>query len=138
MAMNTVTGWLALIYNAILPSSPSGLSRYRQTALSSTAQSIKASGGNLIGYSLVNVNTVPVYVKFYDAASVTVGTTTPVAVVMVPASNGTTPGARDGQVIDPIHPLSFTNAIQVACTGALADSDTSTPSTAIYLEATYL
>ncbi len=34
-----------------------------------------------------SLNNVPVYVKFYDAASVTVGTTDPVMIIPVPASS---------------------------------------------------
>jgi hypothetical protein len=140
MASLTETGWLSLIYGVLSGSSSTsnGVSYYRQTALSSTALQIKSSSGNFIGYSAVNQNTVPVYVKFYDNAAPTVGTTIPVHVVMIPASNGTTPGARDGALVDMLHPRFFTNAIYVVATGALADTDTSTPSSAIYFEGTYL
>jgi hypothetical protein len=57
------------------------------TALTSTAQVIKASAGQLYGWSITNPNTSAVYVHFYNvaAASVTVGTTTPAFPLMIPA-----------------------------------------------------
>lgn len=50
------------------------------------ATSVKASAGNVYGFSLINNNAAAVYVEFFDAASVTLGTTTPLAVFIIPAS----------------------------------------------------
>lgn len=49
------------------------------TALTNSAQVIKATAGSLGGWDLYNPNTVPAYIQFYNtaAASVTVGTTNP-------------------------------------------------------------
>ncbi len=44
-----------------------GYSKYRNTALAATKQSVKAATATLWGFNLINVNTVPVYVKFYNA-----------------------------------------------------------------------
>ena len=115
-----------------------GFTSFRTTALTSTAQAIKASGGNLYSVTLYNVNTVPVYVKFYNTAagSVTVGTTAITHVIIVPPGDGTTPGA----VIMPAGLVTmkyFSTAIAAACVTGLADNSTTAPSTAIYAEAEY-
>ncbi len=59
------------------------------TALTNTAQVIKASAGSLKGYYLYNPNATAQYVQFYNtaAASVTVGTTTPLFTLTIPATS---------------------------------------------------
>lgn len=114
------------------------LARYRDTALAATKQEVKATQGNVYGLSVVNVNTVPVYVKFYNAASanVTVGTTTPQHVVAVPAGDGTTPGLFFFP--SDIAPLfSFGTGCTIAAVTGLADNSTAAPSTAIMVEIQY-
>lgn len=60
------------------------------TALTSTAQAIKASAGKLVGYFIYNPNATAQFVQFYNTAqgSVTVGTTTPLFMVTIPATSG--------------------------------------------------
>lgn len=88
---------------------------------------VKASAGNLYGFSLVNNNAAVAYLEFWNIASgsVTLGTTAPIAVYMIPASstltvtsnlslmysgtalsyacvtsyNGTTPGSITGTIL---------------------------------------
>jgi hypothetical protein len=57
------------------------------TALTNTAQAIKASAGQLGGWYIYNPNSVAAYVPIYNvaAASVTVGTTNPLMVLTIPA-----------------------------------------------------
>lgn len=64
-----------------------GLTTKSDTALSNTAVAIKASSGRVYGYSLFNPSIATVFIQFFNvaAASVTVGTTTPLFVVAVPA-----------------------------------------------------
>jgi hypothetical protein len=50
------------------------------------ATNVKASAGNVFGLSLLNNNAAVVWVEFFDAASVTLGTTTPVMAFVIPAS----------------------------------------------------
>lgn len=59
------------------------------TALTSTAQVIKATAGKLLGYYLYNPNATAQFVQFYNvaAASVTVGTTTPLFMITVPPTS---------------------------------------------------
>lgn len=60
------------------------------TALTATAQVIKASAGKFGGYYIYNPNTAATYVMIYNiaAASVTVGTSTALLVFCIPASSG--------------------------------------------------
>ncbi len=57
------------------------------TALTNSAQAIKASAGSLKGYYIYNPNTSAQFVQFYNTASgsVTVGTTNPLFMLTVPA-----------------------------------------------------
>lgn len=59
------------------------------TALTATAQVIKASAGKFGGYYIYNPNTAATYVLIYNiaAASVTVGTSTALLVFCIPASS---------------------------------------------------
>lgn len=60
------------------------------TALTATAQVIKASAGKFGGYYIYNPNAAATYVEIYNiaAASVTVGTSTAKLVFCIPASSG--------------------------------------------------
>lgn len=60
------------------------------TALTNSAQAIKASAGNLIGYYIYNPNASAQFVQFYNTASgsVTVGTTNPLFMLTIPATSG--------------------------------------------------
>lgn len=59
------------------------------TALTNTAQVIKASAGRLTGYFIYNPNATAQFVQFYNtaAASVTVGTTNPLFMITIPATS---------------------------------------------------
>lgn len=60
------------------------------TALTNTAQAIKASRGQLWGYYIYNPNATAQFVLFYNvaAAGVTVGTTVPQIMLTIPATAG--------------------------------------------------
>lgn len=75
---DTVNGWLV----AMMTSGDGS------TALTSTAQAIKASAGKLGGWYIYNPNAVATYVVIYNvaAASVTVGTTNGQIVLCIPAT----------------------------------------------------
>jgi hypothetical protein len=74
------------------------------TALTNTAQVIKASAGNFYGYYIYNPNSSATYVMLYNtaAASVTVGTTTPAMVFCIPATAGANLSLN--------YPITFSNA----------------------------
>ena len=109
-----------------------GLSQVRKTNLTNTAFEVKDSKGNLIGWNIINPNALVVYVKFYDkaAAKVNAATDVPKLTLMVPAS-GTlyvAPNAIQQE---------FGTAISMrACTG-LADTDNTSPGTAIHINALF-
>lgn len=50
------------------------------------ATTVKATSGYIAGFSLLNNNAAVVYVEFFNTTSVTLGTTTPTAVFVIPAS----------------------------------------------------
>lgn len=68
------------------------------TALTSTAQVIKASAGTLKGYYIYNPNSSAQFVQFYNtaAASVTVGTTNPLFMITIPATSAANLWMTDG------------------------------------------
>ncbi len=111
-----------------------GFAVYRNTGQYNVAVTLGTGARAIYGYTFINVNTVPVYVKFYNnGTSTVVGTTGPVATLMIPAGNGTTPGAvycAPGSV-----PWQyFNNALTVAAVTGIADSSTASPAVAIYAE----
>ena len=123
--------------SAIVVTTREVFSRYRNTALSSTPDQVKSSATALRGWNIINVNAVPVYVKFYDnlAASVTVGTTTPFLTLEVPPQVSDTPGCV---YMEPICVQDrATTALTIACVTGLADSNTVAPTTGIHVSLRY-
>lgn len=114
------------LHSVIKTDTAGGTSIYRSLDLDESEEEIKASAGNVYWIHAVNLTADPLYLKFYNAtaASVTVGTTTPVLTFPVP-SQGTTDGA--GFVLQIPMGISFSTAITMAATTALADADTGAP-----------
>lgn len=114
------------------------VANYRNTNLLATKAEITAAGCNLYGLRIINPNTSPAYVKLYaaPAASVTVGTTTPQSVVVVPPGDGVTPGMvtlRNEQA-----PLGyFGTGLTIAAVTTLADAGTTALGTGLNVEAQY-
>lgn len=111
--------------------------RYRNTALSSTdvqAVACGTAGLNIRGFNIINPNTTDVYVKFYDAlaTNVTVGTTTPILTLFVPANGSVFEPFENNKVV-----AFFNTAITLACVTGLADSSTTAPTTAIHISFQY-
>lgn len=87
---------------------------------------IKTSAGTLYGFYAVNRTTSPLYLKFYNAtaANTTVGTTTPLFTIEVPANAsdhvaGWFPLGPQG--------IAFSTALCVAATTGFANNDTGAP-----------
>jgi hypothetical protein len=80
------------------------------TALTATAQAVKASAGKLGGWYIYNPNATAAYVIIYDIASgsVTVGTSTPKMVICIPATSGAN--------VEFVNGIAFGTAISVAAT----------------------
>lgn len=98
-----------------------GLSVFRSLDLDESEEEVKASAAKLYGWYLFNAAASTRYVKFYNAtaASVTVGSTTPVMTVPVPAGAGANVEYTNG--------IPFTTALTVAATTGVADADTGAP-----------
>lgn len=94
------------------------------TALTNTAQVIKASAGNLYGYYIYNPNATVAYVMVYNiaAASVTVGTSTALLVFAIPATSG-------ANLMFP-YPITFSNA-GWSCAAATTGGGNTAPGTAL-------
>jgi hypothetical protein len=90
---------------------------HTMSAASTNATSLKASAGMVYGVCISNNNASARYFKLYNKASApTVGTDTPVTVIQVPG-NGTVIRAYPVGAV-------FGTGIAWACTGGIADSDT--------------
>jgi hypothetical protein len=110
------------------PSASGGWSSYWNAALTDTASTIKSSAGKLNGYAITNPNaSTLVYVLFYNTASPTVGTTTPLWHIGVPGG-----GAAHLSDLD----IPFSAGIYALATTSL--SSASAPSTALSISASYL
>jgi hypothetical protein len=104
---------------------------YKNTALSNTAITVKSSAGNVYGIRIINPNASAVYVKFYNSASVTVGTTAPIETIQVKASDSK-------EFMPSAFPINyFSNSIKMVCTANLADSDATAPGTGVFVEIKY-
>lgn len=99
------------------------------TALTSTAQAIKASAGCVFGYFIYNPNATAQFVQFYNVASgsVTVGTTNPQFMLTIPAMSA-------ANLISPVG-IQFTTAISWAATSTAGGNGA--PTTALDAVAWY-
>lgn len=111
-----------------------GFALYRNTGQYNAPVTLFVGAKAVYGYTLINVNTTPVYLKFYNSGTSTVvGTTQPQATIMIPAGDGTTPGAvycAPGSVSWQY----FQSALTVAAVTGIADNNNTSPATAIYVE----
>lgn len=98
-----------------------GLDIFRSLDLDETEEDVKTAAGKLYGWYIFNAAASTRYVKFYNAtaASVTVGSTTPVLTVPIPAGSAANVEYTNG--------IPFSTAICVAATTGVADSDTGAP-----------
>lgn len=110
----------------LVPRTSGGLSIFRSIDIDETEEEIKATAGQLFSISAFNMTDAPLFLKFYNAtaANVTVGTTTPVLTFPVPG-NAASDGA--GLIWNNDIGFAFGTAMTVACTTAVADNDTGTP-----------
>lgn len=98
-------------------SGPSYLS-FSDVDLDQTAVEIKPVNGQVHGWFLSNTTSSKVYVKLYET-SPTVGTTTPLVTLQVPANGSANQEFLRG--------ISFSSGIWAACTSSMAVSDTTDP-----------
>lgn len=112
---------------AALDAISSGLSVFRSLDLDESEEQVKATAGKLHKLRIANLATSPRYVKLYNAtaANVTVGTTTPIDTIVVPAAS-----SSDACVItEHFGPkgLTFDTALSLAATTGLADNNSDAP-----------
>lgn len=110
----------------ILPVAAGGCSLFRSIDLDETEEEVKATAGTVYGVWFSNLATSTRFLKFYNAtaASVTVGTTTPVLTLALP---GNSTDDISG-VFAMAQGIAFGTAITVAATTGVADNDTGAPS----------
>lgn len=110
------------MYVQTMPHTAGGTSIFRSIDLDETEEEAKATAGQLYMLDVYNNDAAAeMFIKVYDAtaASVVVGTTTPVMTVPCAASTHCR--------IEMSHGIAFANAITFAATTAVADSDTGAP-----------
>jgi hypothetical protein len=105
----------------IVPRTTGGYTIFRSIDLDETEEEVKATAGQVFGWYIFNAAATTHYVKFYNAttANVTVGTTTPVLTIPVPAGSAANVFTDTG--------IAFGTAITAAATTGVADNDTGAP-----------
>ena len=121
------TNEVGAVWTTPTASANGGLSIFRSLDIDESEEEIKASAGTIYGMWVTNTATSTRFVKFYNAtaASVTVGTTTPVITIGIP---GNTSDDVSGNFGPGGMGIGFATAISVAATTAAADNDTGAPS----------
>ena len=105
---------------------------YRNTALTNSAVQVASVPVILKGINVINPNmSAHAFLKFYNAASATVGTTAIVKTILCEQNAATFISAEE------IGLEYFDTAMCVAITGALSDADTSAMATVPYCEIFY-
>jgi len=109
------------IWATLTPTTTGGCSIFRSIDIDETEEEVKGTAGNVYGYYFANTTASARYLKFYNAtaASVSVGTTTPVMTLYLPPTSA-------GHIAFPF-PIGFSTAICVAATTGVADADTGAP-----------
>jgi hypothetical protein len=105
----------------IKPRTSGGYTIFRSIDLDETEEEVKATAGQVFGWYIFNAAATTHYVKLYNAtaANVTVGTTTPVMTIPVPAGSAANVEFANG--------IAFGTAITAAATTGVADNDTGAP-----------
>ena len=102
--------------------------------LTVAATVIKATAGRLYSISVGNAQATAVYLKVYNAASVTLGTTSPIQNYLVPG--GTTGGTFNVDIND--YGLYFSTGICIAVTGGQALLDSTALTTAAVVNYSFI
>lgn len=94
----------------IKPRTTGGLSTFLTVDLDETDEDVKASAGQLFGWYLYNDGAAEVYVHLYNTTTPTVGTTTPILTLPIPAGAAANMVSEIG--------IAFSTAISAAATTA--------------------
>jgi hypothetical protein len=117
---------------ASIPYSTFGITAYRNTALSNTAQQIKSTSARLYGWNFINTAATSAYIKLFNVASATTGTSAVAKTILVP------PTSSIFQSNEIMIQHNFTTAMSIAATLNIADADNTAPASALYAEAFYI
>jgi hypothetical protein len=98
-----------------------GLTIFRTLDADETEEEVKATAGKLYGWFIYNDGAAEAYVKFYNAtaAGTTVGSTTPILTIPIPAGSASNVEFTNG--------ITFATALSIAATTGVADADTAAP-----------
>lgn len=127
------TAALQTTLNALIPTIwTTGTSQFRSLTVNSTAQAVKASGGNLYGWNIINRDAVTIYVKIYNvaAASVNPASDVPIRTLQV---------AANGSVVE-LNTVPWnvnSTAIAVRAVTEATDTGTTAPATLPIIEILY-
>ena len=105
---------------------------FRDTALTATVASGTTVPCELTGWNIINPNSTDVYVKFCNSAGATIGTTAVSKTLLVPA-NASIYMEHNKNASQKY----FGTAMMVYCCTTLADSGSTAPTTALYIELFY-
>ena len=108
-------------------------SKTRITNLNNAAQTVVASAADIVGYTFINNNAYPIYIKLYNilVGGVTVGTSAVITTLSIPA-HGEVILAYSGARLE-----RYSTGITIAATKLLADSDTTVLATNVHAEIYY-
>jgi hypothetical protein len=109
----------------IIPATSGGADTFRSIDLDETHESVKGSAGQVYGVWFSNLATSTRFLKFYDHASPTVGSTTPKITLALPGNSSDDVSG----VISMPQGVAFATAITAAATTGVLDSDTGAPGT---------
>jgi hypothetical protein len=111
------------------PHTAGGLSVFRSLDLDESEEEVKGTPGCLYKLRITNRATTARYIKLYDdtAANVTVGTTAPLDTIVVPGASSADLATVLTESFGGLG-LTFSAALCLAATTALADNDTGAPS----------
>ena len=109
------------------------LQHFRSLAVSTTAVAIKATPGNILGFSIINIHSAVIFVKFYNKAAAGVNAASDVPVFTVAIK------ANDSIFQAPIASLRrFSTAISVRVTTVAANADATAAGALPLMEVSYL
>lgn len=109
----------------VQPHTTGGLSIFRSLDLDETEEDVKTTAGQVYGMWVTNTATTTRFVKFYNAtaATVVVGTTTPVITIGIPGNSSDDIAG----LFSSTNGITFDTAICVAATTGVADADVGAP-----------
>jgi hypothetical protein len=109
------------------PHTSGGLSIFTSIDLDESEEEIKATAGQIYGWYFMNLHTATLYLRFYNAtaANTTVGTTTAIMVIPVPAGSAANVAFPNG--------IAFDTALSAAVTTGIAANDTGAPAANVFV-----